>query len=131
VTTLLGGRRRFTQRLGERSEDPVCWFSAGDVLRPVLHGRLVLGAVPRGDIAIDLYRHHGIEFRMIEEVGVVTGQLAVMTDPPTIVSEPWAVAKVAVERRLVERRHVTDKRVEPLVLLCWGEQTFPVPSARP
>jgi hypothetical protein len=39
------GRGRLTQRLGERSEDPVCWFSAGDALHPFRHGRLVLGAV--------------------------------------------------------------------------------------
>src|SRR5215217_7060565 len=87
--TLLGwGRRGFTQRFGERSEDPGCWVSAGDALRSVRHGRPVLGAVPRGDIAIDLHRHHGVEVRMVVEGGVVTGHLTAVSDPPMLVCEP-------------------------------------------
>ena len=108
---LLGGRSRrgLAQRLGERSEDPVCWLSTGDVLRTVFHSRRVLWAVPRGDVAIDLHRHHSVEIGMVEEVGVVTRYLTVVADPPTIVTEPKAVGQVAFERRLVERRQVTDE----------------------
>jgi hypothetical protein len=93
MVALLGGRSRrgLAQRLGERSEDSVCWLSTGDVLRTVFHSRRVLWAVPRGDIAIDLHRHHGVENGTVEEVGVVTGYLAVVTDPPTIDTEPEAV----------------------------------------
>ena len=76
---LLGrSRRGLAQRLGERSEDPVCWLSTGDVLRTVFHSRRVLWAVPRGDIAIDFHRHHGVEIGMVEEIGVVTGYLAIL-----------------------------------------------------
>jgi hypothetical protein len=108
--SLLGrGRGRLTQRLGERSEDPVCWYSAGNVLWTVLHSRHLLWAVARGDVAIDLYRHHGIEFRMIEELSVVTCYVTVVADPPMVVSEPEAVGQVAFERRLVERRQVIDE----------------------
>src|SRR5215210_2177151 len=90
--TLLGrGRRGLAQRLGERSEDPVCWYSAGNVLwRTVLHSRHLLWAVARGDVAMDLYRHHGIEFRMIEELSVVTCYVTVVADPPMVVTEPEA-----------------------------------------
>jgi hypothetical protein len=61
---------------------------------------------------------------MIEEVGVVTGYLTIVTDPPTIVAQPEAVGQVACERRLVERRQVTDERVEPLGLLFGREQAL-------
>src|ERR671920_1310884 len=108
-TLLARGWRGLTQRLGERSEDPVCWFCAGEVLWSVLHGRRVLWALARGDIAIDLHRHHGVQVRMIEEVGVVTGYLTVVTDPPTIFTEPEAVGQGALKRRLVERWQVTDE----------------------
>ena len=123
---LLGGRRwrGFTQRLGELSEDPVCWSSARDVMRSFLHGRPVLWAVSRGDITIDCHRHYGVEFRMVEELGSVTVYFTAVTDPPTIISEADAVARVAVERRLVKRRQVTDERVEPLGLLLRGEQAL-------
>jgi hypothetical protein len=46
---------------------------------------------------------------MIEEVGVVTGYLTVVTDPPTIFTKPEAVGQVAFERSLIERRQVTDE----------------------
>lgn len=43
--------------------------SAGEAqviaLWTVLHSRRVLWAVARGDVAIDVYHHHGIEVRMI------------------------------------------------------------------
>src|SRR5919107_5815433 len=61
---------------------------------------------------------------MVEEVGVVTGYLAVVADPPTIVTETEAVSQGALERRLVERRQVTDERVEPLGLLVGWEQAL-------
>jgi hypothetical protein len=50
---------------------------------------------------------------MIEEVGVVTRYLAVVTDPPMVLAEPDTLGQVAFQGRLVERRHVTDERVEP------------------
>src|SRR5215208_7396851 len=61
---------------------------------------------------------------MIEEVGVVTGCLPVVAYPPMIVTEPEAVGQVAFERRLVEWRHVTYERVEPLGLLLGWEQAL-------
>src|SRR5215212_5098622 len=115
---LLGRRwRGLAQRLGESFKDPVCWQFAGDAPRPFLHDRHVFRAVARGDIAVDLHRHYGVEFWMIEEVGVVTGYLAVVPYPPVVLTEPDAVGQVAFQRRLVERRHVADERVEPLGLL--------------
>ncbi|HLL40280.1 MAG TPA: hypothetical protein VK357_11525, partial [Rubrobacteraceae bacterium] len=68
-----------------------------------------LWTVSRGDVAIGLYSYHGIKFRMVEEVGVVTRYLTVVADPPTIVTEPKAVGQVAFEWRLVERRQVSDE----------------------
>src|SRR5215207_4682867 len=110
MVTLLGRRRwrGLTQRLGESPEDPVCWQVAGDVRRPFLHGRLVLRAVAGGYIAVDFHRHDGVEFRMVEEVGVVAGYLAVVPDPTMVLAEPVTVGQVALQRGLVERRHIAD-----------------------
>src|SRR4029453_11063491 len=108
---MLLGRRwcGLAQRIGQSFKDPGCWQFAGDAPRPFLHDRYAFRAVARGDVAVDLHRHYGIEFRMIEEIGVETWYLAVVPDPPVILTEPDAVSEVAFQRRLVERRHVADE----------------------
>jgi hypothetical protein len=56
---------RLTQRLGQRSEDPLRGFFAGDVMRTVCQGRVVIWTVARGDVAIGLYYHRGVKFSII------------------------------------------------------------------
>src|SRR5919112_955847 len=114
---LLGRRwRGLAERLGQRLENSVCRQLAGSVPGPWLHYGHVLRALAGGDVAVDQHHHHGLEVRMVEEVGVVPGYLSVVSDPPVVLAQPDAVLQVACERGLVQWRHVVDERVETLGL---------------
>src|SRR5918998_5150836 len=66
-----------SQHLGQRSEDPLRGFFAGDVMRTVCQGRVVVRAVPRGDVAVGLYYHCGVKVGTIVDGGIVPGLVPV------------------------------------------------------